>query len=182
MNMSGQFSGGDDIDVAVRDSYRAGATEEVPGYLDAKVLLEARREAGRNPRVDRWPGWLIPAAFAGVIALSLSFNLHYNNAGDVPAIQGDGGTADLATAVESTGRRLRELDDAVSELAPANNPGISAVAEDAAAGRFCRSEETASPGSWWSCIETLQRTGQADAAQSEIELLKASFPDHLPAR
>ncbi|MCI0516976.1 MAG: hypothetical protein L0Y45_03995 [Woeseiaceae bacterium] len=187
------ISGDDEIDAAVRGGYRAIAREKVPAYLDRMVLEEAGQEISRDRRVAGWPRWLLPAAFAGVLALSLSFNLGYNNSSDAPAIHGGhgvesddiasipmGGTADLETAVESTGRRLRALDDAVSGLAPGNNPGISAAGDVAPVGRFCSIEATTSADTWWTCIETLQRTGQADAARAEIELLEASFPESLP--
>ncbi|HSD71079.1 MAG TPA: hypothetical protein VLB07_16085, partial [Woeseiaceae bacterium] len=168
MNTGQPISGDDEIDAAVRGGYRASAREKVPAYLDRMVLEEAGQEVSHDRRVAGWPGWLIPAAFAGVLALSLSFNLGYNDSSDAPAVHDGrgvedddiasipmGGTADLETAVESTGRRLRALDDAVSNLAPGNKPGISAAGDAAGTVRFCSVEATTSADSWWTCIETL---------------------------
>jgi hypothetical protein len=140
-----EFASDNELDAAVSSTYRAGATEIVPGHLDRVVLAAARREAGRKYTAAGLQRWLVPAAFAAVLALSLSFNLEFNQTGVVPTVNdrtgaegssddGTGGdessvygtalnsTGDLESAVESTGERLRALDDAVSILAPGNKP------------------------------------------------------------
>jgi hypothetical protein len=204
-----EFASGDAIDLAVSNQYRAGATEKVPGHLDRMVLAEARREAGWKNRAAALPGWLVPAAFAAVLALSLSFNLEFNQPDLGPVVQDRAGpaesniaatavdsTEDLETAVESTGIRLRALDDAVSNLAPGNKPqsspeasGVGATGQSNSlaadvpiADRSCGTEATAAAETWWSCVEALQRTGQADAARAELELLEAAFPEFELAR
>jgi len=199
-----EFASDDASDLAVSNTYRAGATEKVPGHLDRMVLAEARREAGRKNRAAGLPRWLVPAAFAAVLALSLSVNLEFNQPDLIPAVPDRAGadgsgiaakpvdsTDDLEAAVESTGERLRALDDAVSTLAPGNKPvsaaetsavggtghGTSLAADAAIANGSCGTEATASAETWWSCIEALQRSGQADAARAELELLEAAFPE-----
>jgi hypothetical protein len=204
-----EFASDDAIDLAVSNTYRAGATEKVPGHLDRMVLAEARREAGPKNRAAGLPGWLVPAAFAAVLALSVSVNLELNQPELIPAVPDQAGaegrgvaakpvnsTDDLEAAVESTGERLRALDDAVSTLAPGNKPSsvpetsalggtgqyISLAADAAITDRSCGTEATASAETWWSCIEALQRSGQADAARAELELLEAAFPESELAR
>ena len=199
-----EFASDDASDLAVSNTYRAGATEKVPGHLDRMVLAEARRVAGRKNRAAGLPRWLVPAAFAAVLALSLSVNLEFNQPDLDPAVPDRAGadgsgiaakpvdsTDDLEAAVESTGERLRALDDAVSTLAPGNKPvsaaetsavggtghGTSLAADAAIANGSCGTEATASAETWWSCIEALQRSGQADAARAELELLEAAFPE-----
>jgi hypothetical protein len=204
-----EFASDAEIDAAVRSTYRANASEKVPVHLDRMVLADARREAGRKNRATFLPGWLVPVAFAAVLALSLSFNLEFNRPDVVPTVQDHAGaegnnnaafpvvaTDDLETAVESTGKRLRALDDAVSNLAPGNKPasapeaaaigetgqGISPAANTAIADRSCGVDVTASAETWWSCIEVLQLSGQTNAARSELELLEAAFPEYKLAR
>ena len=204
-----EFPSDDAIDLAVSRAYRAGATEKVPVHLDRVVLAEAKQESGRKPWAPGLPGWLVPTAFAAVLALSLSFNLEFNQPDLSPAGQDRAGpeesniaatavdsTEDLETAVESTGIRLRALDDAVSNLAPGNRPqsspeasGVGAngqstslAADVQIADRSCGTEATAAAETWWSCVEALQRTGQADAARAELELLEAAFPEFELAR
>ncbi len=194
-----EIAGDDEIDVAVSSTYRAGATEKVPGHLDRMVLAEVRREAGRTKKVSGLQRWLVPAAFTAVLALSLSFNLEFNRPDVMPPVHDQAGieansisatpvesTDDLETAVESTGKRLRALDDAVSSLAPGNQPesatvgdsgqSISRAVDAAIADKYCGAEAKASAETWWSCIESLQRSGQSDAARAELELLEAAFP------
>jgi hypothetical protein len=221
-----EFASDNELDPAVSSRYRAGATEKVPGHLDRVVLAAARREAGRKNMIPGLQRWLVPAAFAAVLALSLSFNLEFNQPGVVPTVNdrtgAEGGsgdasgapgtaldtTSDLESAVESTGKRLRALDDAVSILAPGNKPtsgpetapkpALEASSESSAAGdpgqstsqaidtatvdRFCGAEAMASPETWWACIETLQRSGRSDAARAELEFLEAAFPEYELAR
>ena len=203
-----EFASDDASDLAVSNTYRAGATEKVPGHLDRMVLAEARREARRKNRAAGLPRWLVPAAFAAVLALSLSVNLEFNQPDLDPAVPDRAGadgsgiaakpvdsTDDLEAAVESTGERLRALDDAVSTLAPGNKPasapksspessaaggtgqGTSLAADAAIANGSCGTAATASAETWWSCIEALQRSGQADAARAELKLLEATFPE-----
>jgi hypothetical protein len=204
-----EFASDDAIDLAVTSTYRAGATEKVPGHLDRMVLAEARREAGRKSPAPGLPRWLVPAAFAAVLALSLSVNLEFSQPDVIPAVHDQAGaegngisaspavsTDDLETAVESTGRNLRALDDAVSNLAPGNKPAsapetsaggntgqsISIAADAVIADGSCSKEVTASAETWWSCIEVLQRSGQTDAARAELEQLEAAFPEYELAR
>jgi hypothetical protein len=204
-----EFASDDAIDPALSRAYRAGAIEKVPAHLDRVVLAEARRETGRKFQAPGLPGWLVPTAFAAVLALSLSFNLEFNQPDLGPAVQDQAGpegngiaakpadsTDDLEAAVESTGERLRALDDAVSNLAPGNKPqfspeasavgatgqSISLAAEGVIADRSCSTEATSAAETWLSCIEALQRSGQTDAAQAELELLEAAFPEFELAR
>lgn len=225
------FASDHELDADVSSTYRAGATEKVPGHLDREVLAAARREAGRNYMTPGLQRWLVPAAFAAVLALSLSFNLEFNrpdvnpavsdqagadgssgdgSAGDVSSVYGTASdsTGALESAVESTGERLRALDDAVSILAPGNKPtsvpetapesSLESSLEASAVGntgqsiaqatgtaivdRFCSTEITVSPETWRACIEALQRSGRSDAARAELELLKAAFPEYELAR
>jgi hypothetical protein len=204
-----EFASDDAIDPGVSSTYRAGATERVPVRLDRLVLAEARREATGKSRASSLPGWLVPVAFAAVLALGLSFNLEFNQPDSIPAVPNTVGTEgnisaatardstdDLETAVESTGKRLRALDDAVSNLAPGNKPvslpETSAVGDTgqsnslatdlAIADRSCGAEATATAGNWWSCIEALRRDGQTDAARVELDLFEAAFPDYALAQ
>lgn len=205
MNDRHEFACDAEIDAAVSSTYRASATEKVPEHLDRTVLAEARRETGQKNRGSGFPAWLIPAAFAAVLALSLSFNLEFNRPDIVPAIQDNASaegnniplnpvdsTNDLEAAVESTGKRLRALDDAMSNLAPGNNPdaatlgdtgtSISQTADSTISARSCDGEVTASAETWWSCIEALQRSGQTDVARAELSLFEAAFPESELAR
>lgn len=208
-----EFASDNEPDAVVSSTYRAGATEKVPGHLDRVILAAARREAGRKNMLPGLQRWLVPAAFAAVLALSLSFNLEFNQPGIVPAIDdrtgGDGSnatgtaldsTGDLESAVESTGERLRALDDAVSILAPGNKPtsapetapkssavgdtgqSIAQATDNAIVVRSCGTETTVSAETWWACIEALQRSGRSDAARAELEFLKAAFPEYELAR
>lgn len=216
-----KFASDNELDAAVSSTYRAGATEKVPGHLDRVVLAAARREAGRKNMIPSLQRWLVPAAFAAVLALSLSFNLEFNHPDVNPAVRDQAGadgssatgtaldsTGDLASAVESTGERLRALDDAVSILAPGNKPtsaretapvsspeslpessavgdtgqSIAQATNTAIVDRSCGAEATVSPETWWACIEALQRSGRSDAARAELAFLKAAFPDYELAR
>ena len=86
MNDRKEFASDYELDAAVTSTYRAGATEKVPGHLDRLVLQAASREAGRKNMIPGLHRWLVPAAFAAVLALSLSFNLEFNQPGVVPTI------------------------------------------------------------------------------------------------
>ncbi|MDH4313464.1 MAG: hypothetical protein OEW68_01320 [Gammaproteobacteria bacterium] len=100
-----------------------------------------------------------------------------------------GVTDELTEAVEITGQRLRELDRAAERLSPANRPatGASTVPApdqpgDSQSDRFCDAEMTRTPAAWWACIEKLNRSGNLQSAQSELERLEAEFPDYRPSR
>ena len=212
-----EFDNDNELDAAVSSTYRAAATEKVPGHLDRVILAAARREAGRKYMLPGLQRWLVPAAFAAVLALSLSFNLEFNRPEVNPAVRdqdgADGSSANgtaldstgvLESAVESTGERLRALDDAASILAPGNKPksapgsapetspefthessavgdtgqSTAQTTDTAIVDRSCDTDATVSAETWWACIEALQRSGRSDAARAELEFLKAAFPEY----
>ena len=44
----------------------------------------------------------------------------------------------------------------------------------------CSDEQRSTPEDWWLCIDRLRRSGQAEAAELELEQLQKSFPDFPP--
>lgn len=194
-----------DVDPQVSDAYRTSATETVPLRLDQAVLASARR-VSRGAWQAAWlRGWITPTVFVATAVLSLAVVHNYRQAGSLPTplTQTDGTKAaigtpaqnaadGLATAVESTGMRIRELDDAAVSIIPGNKP-VSAASEEnrvfrsqltdpLKVSRFCADEGASSPETWWACIEALERDGKSDDARSELELLLATFPDFEPPR
>jgi hypothetical protein len=192
-----------DLDPQVSDAYRASATETVPLPLDKAVLADAHR-IRRGAMGAIWRrSWITPMVFVATAALTLAVVLEYRQAVPLPPLtpHSDSGqpaigtpapdAADgLATAVQSTGRRIRDLDDAAIAIVPGNKPASTAhgTVEPTSSranyprdsSRYCTDESAASAEAWWSCIKGLERDGKSEAARSELERLRAAFPAFEP--
>jgi hypothetical protein len=66
----------------------------------------------------------------------------------------------------------RDSVESIQQVAPALG-----VASDAALERYCEDSETVDPNDWLACILELEQQGLLEAANSERNLLRESFPD-----
>jgi hypothetical protein len=205
MNDAWNTGDGAESDTLVSNAYRHSATEVVPARLDQTVLDEASRAIGNGTFTPRFPGWFSPAVVAATVVIGLTFYLEYESmrfsaetAGfstEIPKglrATPDETANELATAVKSTGRKLRALDSSSESLQSGNKPAAVGGPDSGAtvrpslvppgATRFCSGEMSASEESWRSCIAGLQREGFAEAARIELGLLKTAYPDPDPGR
>ena len=144
--------------------------------------------------------WLRPLAFAAMVVLSLTVIIQFQGTGTVeqvpdsitgadhePSPHASQGAGDLAAAVETTGQRLRKLSSEAESLSSNNKPepvlvqGSGAFPDEAdrpvaSSSEYCKEEAGISAGTWWQCIEELQRNGMNDAARGELQLFKSAHP------
>ncbi len=101
------------------------------------------------------------------------------------------GVSDVFTAeVEKAKQRVQEMEAAAgTTLKPAPNaaakfarprPAIALEPLSPEAPFACSDEQKSDVEEWWKCIETLRQSGQAGAADLELEILREIFPDFEP--
>jgi hypothetical protein len=183
----------------VSATYREVATETTPAHLDRKVLQAAR--AGARTRYGLARAWMRPLAWAATIALSFAFVLQMTQEDDAPppadtAIpegrvepavippSTGGDVVELREASREAVTKAKELNERAMPQAPARAASEFAPAalDDTAVMRFadpvsCDAAARASATSWYECIEALREKGLDEAADAELEALRAAFPD-----
>lgn len=91
---------------------------------------------------------------------------------------------DVFTAeAESAEQPIQKLEANVGANLP-SQPGtaaqLPAVSLSQVAPFACSDEQKSDVEAWWRCIKTLRQSGQAEAADSELENLRRNFPDFAP--
>ena len=183
----------------VSATYREVATETTPPHLDRKVLEAAR--AGARTRYGLARAWMRPLAWAATIALSFAFVLQMTQEDEVPApaetaipagraeralvpVSTDGDVIEQRSAPGAVTTKAKELNERAVPQAPARAAPQSApfAFDNAAKARFadpvsCDAAARASAATWYECIESLREKGLDEAADAELEALRATFPD-----
>lgn len=181
----------------VSATYREIATETTPAHLDRRVLEAAR--TGARTRYGLARAWMRPLAWAATIALSFAFVLQVAQQDDAllpiesvaPNEHADaipGGAGDAADLREAPGDAIikaKEFDNravlqAPARLVPEPSPVMAdeprAVAAPVPESASCDAGARADPGRWYACIEALREAGRDEAADAELEALRAEFP------
>lgn len=188
------------IEMDVQNAYQHSAVESTPESLNQQVLKLARQSLQDRTSSMKADSWVRPLAFAAMAVLSLAAILQFQGAGVVdvaPESQPDAiddqpaviehRAGDLAEAVESTGRHLRQLNVEADSLGSGNRPKPSAsppfgTARDIAGqtgddlSGYCDAESRLSAESWWECIQELQQNGMTEAARGELDLFRSAHP------
>lgn len=189
------------VDQDVREAYRRTAVETTPVCLDSHILHLSRQASRKRSETSKTDSWARPLAFAAMAVLSLAAVLQFLGvgvveiapelpAGAVSEQHGRSGNqaGDLSAAVESTGQRLRDLDNGAESLTSNNKPMPTAVPHSGngldssgqtgvAVSDQCVSESKISADSWWRCIQDLQQDGLDDAARDELDLFYTAYPE-----
>ncbi len=84
---------------------------------------------------------------------------------------------------ESAEQRVQKLEANVRAKLPSQTgtaAQLPAVSLSQVAPFACSDEQKSAVEAWWNCVITLRQSGQAEAADSELEKLRKSFPDFTP--
>ena len=168
--------------------YRSIASETPPPHLDRNVLRQAANEVRRDALFQRFLPWMRPAAFAATVALCLALLFELDEPalidGVPPALpESDSSVATLdefASAASDSSSRIREIAEATAAQTQTADPAATLLprAKDGVnPERFCDDEQTATPETWWACIEALREAGRAAAADAELRRLNEAHPD-----
>lgn len=177
--------------LAVSDFYKQTAIEQVSEKLNSEVLQKAKDQAHGASHRALW--WLRPAALAATLALSVALVLQVGDMGATKTVPYNPGPPAAATQNENVFddaaaagiEQIREAESAArvnpgssdASIAPANQVGRDPVpGRSATENQGCSADQRASSGTWWQCIQTLERRGLSDLARSELEALFAADP------
>ena len=183
----------------VSDAYRDLADETTPAALDDKVLRMAEREAKTRYGLAR--AWTRPVAWAAMIGLSLVIVLEVTQTPDIvaqpdamfeseileeslaaPAAK-DQRDADammdsaVMPAKEQERARYEASQRSASPASVTAEPKVELRAERLADTEACSSEQRSNPELWHECIVELRERGLDEAAATQLEALRAAFPD-----
>jgi hypothetical protein len=185
---------GADRDETVTTAYRELAQETVPANIDSAVFRAASAPLQRGAGRFWSDAWFRPVTFAATLGLSMALLLQLSEsgllgpAGDdvgadrVPATVGEDALRDAA---EATSRQIRRIEaENADTMQPDGTPAAAvpaASAPEQAGSRLpaedsCSEDERADTGSWWRCIEDLERRGLSDAAETELRALLSKHP------
>jgi len=93
-------------------------------------------------------------------------------------------TSEVFTAeAESAEQRVRKLEANVRANLPSQTGTaalLPAVSLSQVAPSECSDEQKSDVEAWWKCVITLRQSGQAEAADLELESLRKNFPDFAP--
>ncbi len=184
-----------DLAPGVSSLYRAVASEQAPEDINQAVMDRARREVHTN-RIFPWrDAWYRPVAFVATAGLCLALILQMTEM-DVP--ESPDTTIGIVPvtgklfqeAGEATQDQVRQLEveasrsmtsppdktapDSVTTGIPT---GIGDVGPNLPADDYCSDEQRAETATWWLCIEGLEKRGQTQAAERELQALLQIFPD-----
>lgn len=186
-------------DPAVSAAYRAFATEKPPQRLDNVVLRKAVEETQQKNRFAAYFDSLRrPLAFAATLVLALSIVLQFENVvtgtaqdpanGVSQPIETTSGSSQISAVVDENAQHIQEQMQQSERIMTEGllnqpMPGSSGVGNAGIpdTGRYCNSEQTASPKRWWACVTDLENDERYDAAAHERQLLTNTYPDFLPA-
>lgn len=188
-------------DTRVSGTYRDLATETTPPELDSVILKMATDNVRTRYGLAR--AWVRPVAWAATIGLSFAFILELSQQQDRPAIEAEvlQETPELQAPEELAPRRMPVAQKAVP--APADletdsaellqqaeemtraKAGLARAAAGFAAQEaradHCDTDARSSADTWYDCIVALRDQGLTEAADRELEALKATYPDfHEP--
>lgn len=178
-------------------AYRAVSGERTPVELDRAVLQDAREALSDGGRATAG-GWLAPLAVAAALVLGVAVLI------EMPASNWTGDAEnelrsppsrleEQASAPKPHDRSLQKTGPAVANPArqgkvqvpastDAGNNAFNEHAEAVDAGAdvrngHCDKEATSSADAWWSCIEALRDSGEAEAAELELLRLQDRYPE-----
>lgn len=186
-----------DIDAALSASYRSIADEKAPARLNRTVLQKAARAVNSGSAGSWRDTWYRPVVFAATLVLSLALILQLADTGpSVPLSDHDVTTDDvlvtppsadaLLEAASVAEQQLRDAqnraDASMMDTPPVSPPAVAADTTQAAAesllpdNQRCTDEERTQTGTWWACIELLEKQGLTESAEQELQALLAAFP------
>jgi hypothetical protein len=197
MTMNDDSKTTNEVNHEVSSAYQGLAIECAPDNLDRSVLRSARKEVqSENGRYWR-AAWYRPAAFVATVSLSLALLLQLGDValfsppvddGD-PALNGVTPVSENAfqEAAEVSARQLRQIEAeanaSMSSSAPDMSdptPAVAGARNDAGtllqANEYCSDRQKTSSSSWWRCIQELEKSGQSQAAERELQALFRAFP------
>ncbi|MEX1266786.1 MAG: hypothetical protein WEA08_07670 [Woeseia sp.] len=178
-------------------AWRAVSAEHTPAELDRAVLQDAREalsDGGRAPA----GGWLAPLSVAAALVLGIAVIIempasHRTGDADDETRSAPAVVEEHTSAPKPHDRSLRKAGSTVASPARqgkvqspvpigAGNDALNERTESVDAGAdarigHCDSEDTSSADVWWSCIEALRDSGEAEAAASELLRLQDRFPE-----
>jgi len=186
-----------EVDHEVASAYRGLAIESAPDNLDRSVLRSARKEVQSEDGRYWRAAWYRPAAFVATVGLSLALLLQLGDValfgppvdGADPALKGVTPVSENAfhEAAEVSAGQLRQIEAeanaSMSSSAPDMSDPIPAVAADRndagtllQADEYCSDQQKTSSSGWWRCIQELEKGGQSQAAERELQELLRAFP------
>lgn len=168
--------------------YRSVGAENAPPHLDEEILRLAAREASTDSWFTWFIPWIRPAAFIATVGLSFALLLEFNNsstpANTVPAeINAISEAADVlddfSAAAADSSSRIRNIGETAAERSPPGDPTVTIHTDtgDPDQQEFCDDKQTATPESWWRCIEALRADGRTVDADTEFLRLQSVHPD-----
>ncbi len=193
--MSSENDNLSELPPCVSSVYRTASTEQAPERINLAVMDMARREV-RTARNSKWlDAWHGPVAFIATAGLSLTLVLQMTRMDVLESPDAPSGIAPVTRipfqqAGEVTRERVLQLEAEASRsmtsapdmTAPDSNKtgtpsGIVDVGSNLSADDDCSDEQRADTATWWLCIEDLEKQGQTQAAERELQALLQTFPD-----
>ena len=188
--MTDSRNDGADADVSAR--YRELADEHVPAGLDQEVLGAAREALQKN---GGWRDtWFRPLTLAATVGLAFAFVLQLNDLSltvgppdefTVPPTLTPDAFQDAGRANEERFQELqveseRSMRSAPRMESPPADTGSAPVSNrdgniEPATPR-CTAAERRSTTTWWNCVRELERLGDRQAAEAELQALLKAFP------
>jgi len=183
----------DDIDQSYSARYKLLADESVSDELNQAVLRTAAEAVGAGRKGLWQTNWLKSFAFIALVGLSFSLLLQTNDTPldtmteSSPVSQPDSRFEDAGAA---TAARIRDAEVAMGAMQnkpePAEesttNPDSAAINANLPEDSACSETDRLDSGSWWRCIQSLERRGASAAAEQELVELLKSFPAFVQPR
>jgi len=174
---------GTDTPRLVSQAYREIFTESTPEHLNQAVLEQAAIEVTRS-RNYWFDGWMKPAAWTAVVALSLAIVLQLAELqtpsipdsatpAPLPASDSNPRNEESATNRDITGIQPAQQQDARERAESLAKP-MARKASVAPAG--CDDATRASPDDWMECIRKLRESGAEELADREYEAFVLEYP------
>lgn len=178
-------------------AWRAVSGERTPAGLDRAVLQDAKEALSDGGRATAG-GWLAPLAVAAALVLGVAVLIempasNWTGDADNELRSAPSRLEEPATAPLPDDRSLQKTGPAVANPArqgkvqtpastDAGNNVFNEHAEAVDAGvdvrnGHCDKEDTSTADDWWSCIEALRESGDADAAEAELLRLQDRYPE-----
>jgi hypothetical protein len=192
--MNKRSGGAPENDETVTAAYRNLASESSPARLDAIILRDAAKPL-RSGNGGFWgDAWFRPVTFVATLGLSLALILQLSDSGlltpSADNIVTDGSFAppgedpmrDAAAVTAEQVRRIEAETVVTVPQAPMSRPAAPAVNEPTGVAtqlpveERCSEAQRSDTGTWWQCIEDLEKRGLTDAAEAELRALLAAHP------
>ena len=180
----------DGADRDVSAHYRALADDRAPESLDRHVL-DAAGKALRS--TGSWQDrWYQPLTIAATVGLAFAFVMQLSDLSVTVGPPADTAPVLAPNPFEAAGRATQErVRDLQTEAAPSMRPGaamssstmatdprLSVLSADGLQSPTlsCSEDDRRSQSTWWACIRELEKNGNRQAAEAELQALLKAFP------